>query len=64
MSEAVLRTKDPLKVRAGQMGAVKRWGDEPRVLRLDQLPDAKRRIILALVELGEPERESVHDAAA
>ena len=55
--------KNPVKVRAGQVGARKRWGDYPRILRLDELPLEKRRIILALVDLGKPEEKAVDDAA-
>lgn len=55
--------KDPKRVRAGHIAARARWG-EPRVLRLDELSPEKRRIILALVELAEPERQAVADAAA
>ena len=41
--------KDAVKVRAGTIGARRRWG-EPRVLRLDQLSPEQRRLVLALVE--------------
>lgn len=41
--------KNPKKVEAGRRGAEKRWG-EPRVIRLDDLTPAQRRLIVALVE--------------
>lgn len=42
--------KDPAKVRAGQIGMRKRWG-EPRVVRLDDLTDDQRAIVRALVDM-------------
>lgn len=42
-------TKNPAKVRAGKIGAVTRWGDTPRVVRLDALTPAQRRIVLSLI---------------
>jgi hypothetical protein len=42
-------TKDPAKVRAGQLGMRARWGP-PRVVRLDDLTPEQRRLVLALVE--------------
>jgi hypothetical protein len=51
----VSATKDPIKVRAGQTGARKRWGEEPRVVRLDDLTPAQRRLVLALVEAARAE---------
>jgi len=44
-----IATKDPVKVRAGQLGARTRWG-LPRVVRLDELTAEQRRLVLALVE--------------
>lgn len=41
--------KNPKKVAAGRKGAVARWG-EARVVRLDDLTDAQRRLVLALIE--------------
>ncbi len=41
--------KDPTKVRAGQAGALVRWG-VPRVVRLGDLPEAQRRLCLALID--------------
>ena len=60
--------KDPAKVRAGQLGARKRWGD-PRILRLDQLDPDERRLIQAILtakrnaDSGKAEGEAVPDAA-
>lgn len=48
--------KDPVKVRAGAAGARKRWGDAPRVVRLDELTPAQRRLVLALVDAAKTER--------
>jgi hypothetical protein len=45
----VSAVKDPAKVRAGQAGARKRWGTEPIAIRLDQLTNAQRRLVVALV---------------
>lgn len=58
--------KDPAKVRAGYIGAQKRWGERPRsILRLDRLSAEKRAIVLALLELGDPpRRQQVVDDAA
>ena len=44
----------------GRMGARRRWGAEPRVVRLDELTPAQRRLVLALVEAAKAE----HTAAA
>ena len=41
--------KDPQKVHAGRLGALKRWG-EPRVVRLDEMTPDQRRLVLALVD--------------
>lgn len=41
--------KDPKRVAAGQKAALARWGDK-RVLRLDELTPAQRRLVLALVD--------------
>jgi hypothetical protein len=43
------RTKDPLKVRAGTIGARTRWGPQPRSVRLDELTTDQRRLVLALI---------------
>jgi hypothetical protein len=49
MAETITRDKNPVFVESGRRGARKRWG-EPRVVRLGELPEAERRIILSLVE--------------
>lgn len=41
--------KDPVKVRAGQIGANARWGP-PRVVRLDELTPDQRRVVVAMLE--------------
>jgi len=39
--------KNPIKVKAGTIGAViKRWGPEPRVVRLDELTDPRFEAVL------------------
>jgi hypothetical protein len=50
-------TKDPRKVKAGKASARVRWGDTPRVVRLDTLSSAQRRLVLALVDAARAERE-------
>jgi hypothetical protein len=44
----VSATKDPIKVRAGIIGAHKRWGPT-RIVRLDQLDSDTARLIRALL---------------
>jgi len=51
----VSSTKDPDKVRAGQMGAHKRWGAQPRTVRLDELTTEQRRLVVALVDAAKSE---------
>ncbi len=48
-------TKSPVFVEAGRRGARRRWGDEPRVVRLDALTPAQRRLVLALVDAARKE---------
>lgn len=45
----VSATKDPTKVRAGTIGAHKRWGEQPRVVRLDELTPQQRALVVALI---------------
>lgn len=47
--------KDPKKVAAGQKGAATRWG-EPRVVRLDELTPAQRRLVLALIDAAKEKK--------
>lgn len=48
--------KDPKRVAAGKVGATKRWG-EPRILRLDDLTPAQRRLVLALIEAAREQND-------
>ncbi len=42
--------KDPRKVRAGQAGSRARWaGHIPRALRMDELTQPQRELVLALI---------------
>ncbi|MCI0583175.1 MAG: hypothetical protein L0227_09850 [Chloroflexi bacterium] len=53
---SVSSSKDPVKVRAGELGARARWGGEPpRVVRIDDLPPSLRRLVLALVSAARNE---------
>ena len=54
--------KNPLKVRAGQLSAARRWGT-PATVRIDDLHPAVRRAVLALVRADEGAREAVDHAA-
>jgi len=49
--------KDPAKVKAGLAGARTRWGTAPSVVKLHDLTDPQRRLVLALVEAARAERE-------
>jgi hypothetical protein len=60
MPEAISDSRDLTKVRAGQAGARKRWGDMPRVVRLDALTNDQRRLVVAMVEAA----KSVDDEPA
>lgn len=42
--------KNPVLVEAGKRGARTRWGEQPRVVRLDSLSNEQRRLVVALVE--------------
>lgn len=48
MVSATTSEKDPVKARAGLIGARRRWG-EPRILRLDALTTSQRTLVLALI---------------
>ena len=52
--------KDPIKVRAGQIGARKRWG-EPRLVRLDDLTMAQRQLVMALVDAARSQKAATTD---
>ena len=45
----LVATKDLAKVRAGKIGALKRWGP-PRIVRLDELTAEQARLVRALVD--------------
>lgn len=45
----ISRTKDPVKVRAGTIGARNRWGPA-RIVRLDALSPEQRCLVLALID--------------
>lgn len=55
----VSATKDPNKVKAGQIGSRARWGP-PRILRLDQLDATTAEIVRAVLTA----RENAAKAAA
>lgn len=46
--------KDPNKVKAGRASALKRWGAEPRTVRLDTLDADTARLIRALLAQRPP----------
>jgi hypothetical protein len=54
----VSAVKDPVKVRAGSIGARRRWG-ERRIVRLDDLTAPQRRLVLALVDAARKETTPV-----
>jgi len=47
--------RDPNKVRAGKIGAQKRWGETPRVIRVADLTAPQRRLVVALVAAARAE---------
>lgn len=53
--------KNPTKVRAGTIGARTRWGDTPRVVRLDTLHP---RVAAAIAAMVRAEEEAVRNAQA
>jgi hypothetical protein len=59
----VALTKDPAKVRAGKASALKRWGELPRVVRLDELTMEQCRLVLALVDAAKDDAPTVSDAS-
>lgn len=49
--------REPMpRAERGRLGARKRWGP-PRNLRLDQLNPTQRRLVMALLDLGEPDAD-------
>ena len=57
MTAAVSIPKNPVKVRAGQIGARVRWGETPRVVRMDSLDPAVKDAVNALLRLDQARRE-------
>ena len=51
------RMKDPKRVAAGKKAAAARWGDK-RIVRLDQLDPAGRRLVIALIEALEENQKA------
>jgi hypothetical protein len=47
---SVSKAKDPVKVRAGLAGSRVRWGEGPRIVRIDKLSAEERRLVLALID--------------
>lgn len=45
----------PHRSRAGRIAARARWGPEPRIVRLDDLTPAQRRLVVALVDAARRE---------
>jgi hypothetical protein len=51
MPEAVSHIKNPVKVRAGQAGAERRWGPTgTRTVSLADLTPEQRRLVISLVD--------------
>jgi hypothetical protein len=51
------RPKDPVKVRVGRLGGLKRWADgaNRRQVRLDELTPSQRRLVMALIDAAKAE---------
>ncbi len=58
-----IAAKNPVKVKAGLASAAKRWGPEPRVVRLDDLTAPQRRLVLALIDAARLEAAREPQAA-
>lgn len=57
--------KDPAKVRAGKIGARKRWaGHQARVVKLDSLTPEQRRLVVALIAAARREGAGPEPAPA
>jgi hypothetical protein len=54
-------TKDPVLSAAGRLGARRRWGDAPRVVRLSDLSPDQARLTLSLVELFRAKKAATTD---
>lgn len=46
--------RHPASIASGRRGAQRRWGDTPRVVRLDDLTADQRRLVVALIEAAKP----------
>lgn len=57
--------KNPVLVAAGRRGALKRWGDAPKTVRIDDLSPDQRRLIVALIDAARSNgaRKAADDAA-
>ena len=57
--------KDPVKAKAGRIGARKKWaGHVPRLVSLDALTPSQRRLVLALVDAAKEEAAAVSETPA
>jgi len=56
---------DPVKARAGRLGAAARWRDPAnrRMVRLDALSPAERALVVALVDAAEKKKAAPGEAA-
>ncbi len=54
----------PASVESGRRGAQRRWGETPRVVRLDELSPPQRRLVLALVDAAKKEASAVSEMPA
>ena len=48
VSEAI-KPKDPRKIRAGRASALRRWGPDGRIVRLDSLDPVTREIVVSIL---------------
>jgi hypothetical protein len=54
-----VQVRDPLTMRErGRRGATARWGDMPRVIRMDSLPVSVQRTIALLIQAAREEAEA------
>jgi hypothetical protein len=61
----VSETKDPVKVRAGTIGARARWADhQPDRVKLSDLSSEQRRLVLALIAAARSESDNAKAASA
>jgi hypothetical protein len=48
--------KNPVYVESGRLGARRRWGTHaPKIVRLTDLTEAQRRLVVALIEAAKAE---------